>query len=63
MIERIQEARWEKAWALSKKYGDKSAVSFVDFSSFIVMKERGIAEALTADKHFHEVGLGFKKLF
>lgn len=38
-------------------------MSFVDFSSFIVMKEKGITEALTADKHFDEVGLGFKKLF
>lgn len=63
IIERIDEARWAKAWALSKKYHDKPDISFVDFSSFIVIKEAGITEVLTADKHFQDVGLGFKKLF
>jgi uncharacterized protein len=63
LIERIGEARWEKAWALSKKYQDKADVSFVDLTSFVVMKENGISEALTADKHYEEVGLGLKKLF
>jgi hypothetical protein len=63
MIERIGETRWTKAWTLSKKYHDKPNISFVDFTSFVVMKESGISEALTADKHFEEVGMGFKKLF
>ena len=34
-----------------------------DFSSFVVMKELGVSQVLTADKHFENVGLGFKKLF
>jgi hypothetical protein len=63
IIERINEARWEKAWILSKKYQDKPDISFVDFTSFVVMKEAGISEALTADKHYEDVGLGLKKLF
>lgn len=63
IIERIGETRWEKAWTLSKKYHDKPDISFVDFTSFAVMKETGISEALTADKHFEDAGLGFKKLF
>jgi predicted nucleic acid-binding protein len=63
LIERIDAKRWEKAWLLSKKYGDKPAISFVDFCSFTVMKERGITEALTADRHFEDVGMGFTKLF
>ncbi len=63
MLERIDEKRWEKAWALSKKYKDKPYISFFDFSSFIVMKELGISDVLTADKHFEEVGMRFKKLF
>jgi predicted nucleic acid-binding protein len=62
-IERIGEARWEKAWTLSKKYRDKPDISFVDFTSFVVMKEAGISEALTADKHYEDVGMGLKKLF
>ena len=62
IIERIGEARWEKAWALIKKYQDKPDISFVDFTSFVVMKEAGISEALTADKHYEDVGMGLKKL-
>lgn len=63
MLERIDEKRWEKAWELSKKYNDKPSISFVDFSSFVAMKELGVLNVLTLDKHFEEVGLGFKKLF
>lgn len=63
LLERIDARRWEKAWALSKKYGDKPAISFVDFCSFAVMKELGVSEVLTADRHFEDVGMGFKKLF
>ncbi len=63
VMERINEERWEKAWKMSKKYGDKPYISFFDFSSFVVMKELGVLQVLTADKHFEDVGLGFKKLF
>ena len=63
VLERIDERRWEKAWNLSKKYSDKPYISFFDFSSFVVMKEKGISDALTADSHFEEIGLGFRKLF
>lgn len=62
-LERINEKRWEKAWSMSRKYGDKPYISFFDLSSFVVMKEMGLKEVLTADRHFEEVGLGFKKLF
>lgn len=63
VLERINEKRWEKAWELSNKYNDKPYISFFDFSSFVVMKEIGISVVLTADRHFEEAGLGFKKLF
>lgn len=63
MLERINEKRWARAWELNKKYDDKPYISFVDFSSFVVMKELGISNVVTADKHFEEIGLGFKKLF
>lgn len=62
-IERIGEERWEAAWKLSKKFGDRPEISFVDFTSFVVMKELKITEALTADKHYELVGMGFRKLF
>ena len=63
ILERIDEKRWTKAWELSKKYNDKTSISFFDFTSFVVMKEIRISEALTNDKHFEEVGMGFRKLF
>lgn len=63
ILERIDEKRWNRAWEMCKKYHDKPYISFFDFSSFVVMKETGVHEVLTADKHFEEVGLRFKKLF
>lgn len=63
IIERIYENRWKKAWHLSKKYKGRHGISFFDFTSFIVMKETGITEVLTADRHFEEIGMGFRKLF
>jgi hypothetical protein len=63
IIEGINEERWERSWELTKRYYDKPYISFFDFSSFVVMKEIGVPDALTADKHFEEVGMGFKKLF
>ncbi len=48
---------------MKKTFFDKPYISFVDFSSFVLMKELGVSEALTADRHFEGIGLGFKKLF
>lgn len=63
VLERINETRWNKAWSLCKKYKGKPDISFVDFTSFIVMKDLAIIEALTNDRHFEEVGMGFRKIF
>jgi predicted nucleic acid-binding protein len=62
-IERIGEERWLAAWKLNKKFGDKPDISFADFTSFVVMKELRITEALTADRHYELIGMGLKKLF
>jgi len=51
------------AHADDKNHSDKPAISFVDFTSFVVMKELRLQEVATADKHFEEVGLRFTKLF
>ncbi|HAK87842.1 MAG: hypothetical protein A2077_06905 [Nitrospirae bacterium GWC2_46_6] len=63
ILEKIDEKRWIRAWELSKKYRDKSYISFFDLSSFVVMKELRIADVLTNDRHFEDVGMGFRKLF
>jgi predicted nucleic acid-binding protein len=62
-IERIGEERWLAAWEMSKKFADKPDISFADFTSFVVMKELRITEALTADRHYELVGMGLRKLF
>lgn len=63
IVEKISDDRWAAAWKLCKKLGDKPDISFVDITSFVVMKELKIYEALTADRHFEFVGMGFKRLF
>jgi uncharacterized protein len=63
LLEQVDAQRWKKSWEMSKKYSDKPAISFVDFTSFVIMKELRVQEAATADKHFEEVGLRFTKLF
>lgn len=62
-IERISEEQWSAAWRMSRKFSDKADISFTDFTSFVIMKELKISEALTADRHYELVGHGFKKLF
>ena len=54
-IVHIDEALDKKAWELLKKRLDKKW-SLVDAVSFIVMEERGMTEALTADHHFEQAG-------
>jgi uncharacterized protein len=45
------------------KFSDKSKISFTDFTSMVLMKKNGIDDVITADKHFNDVGMGFKVLF
>jgi hypothetical protein len=45
-----------KAWELLTQREDKEW-SLVDCSSFIIMKQRRINEALTNDHHFEQAGL------
>lgn len=63
LIERVGVERWAAAWKLCKKFSDKPDISFVDLTSFVVMKELKLVKALTADRHYELVGMGFKRLF
>ncbi|HXH70913.1 MAG TPA: PIN domain-containing protein [Pyrinomonadaceae bacterium] len=54
-IIRLDEILFEKAFELYKTHADKSW-GLVDCISFVVMKERGITDALTCDKHFSQAG-------
>ena len=53
---------WRKAFDLLKRYDDKPDISFVDFTSFVVMQELNITNVFTGDKHFEQVNLGFRLL-
>ena len=48
-------ALFRKGFALYCKYADKTW-GLVDCVSFIVMRETGITDALTNDKHFQQAG-------
>ncbi len=51
----IDIAAWDKAWDLLKTREDKTW-SLVDSTSFIVMEQFDIQEALTTDHHFEQAG-------
>jgi len=59
-LERITADRFERAWQMRQTYHDKPDISFVDFTSMVVMQDLGIADVFTGDSHFQQVNLGFR---
>jgi uncharacterized protein len=51
----IERYRFSAALAFFRKHADHH-YSFTDCTSFVVMRELGLREALTTDKHFAEAG-------
>jgi uncharacterized protein len=56
----VSPEQFQRAWQLRKKYQDKPGISFIDFTSFVVMRDLGITDVFTGDAHFQQVGLGFR---
>ncbi|MDN5850386.1 MAG: PIN domain-containing protein [Nitrococcus sp.] len=54
-IEWIGSSRFEQTKTFFRKYADHG-YSFTDCSSFVVMQELELTQALTTDKHFPEAG-------
>jgi uncharacterized protein len=54
--------QFQDAWQLRKKYHDKPSISFIDFTSFVLMRDLGIVEVFSGDAHFMQVGMGFRLL-
>lgn len=54
-VVRIDAELWADAWQLFKKYDDKE-FSFVDCTSFIVMRREHLIDAFTFDRHFEQMG-------
>jgi predicted nucleic acid-binding protein len=61
-LEWVSPERFEEAWELRKKFNDKPAISFVDFTSFVVARELGIVKIFTGDVHFRQTNMGFELL-
>ena len=55
----LTETLYQTGWQLYANRPDKDW-GLVDCISFVIMREQGLTEALTADRHFHQAG--FKKL-
>jgi len=62
IIERITSRRFAEAWQFRRKFQDKPKISFTDFTSMVVMRERDIKRIVTEDEHFVQVGLDFEKV-
>ena len=58
----VSPEQFRRAWQLRRKYADKPDISFIDFTSMVVMQDLGITEVFTGDAHFQQVGLGFRLL-
>ncbi|HEX5470449.1 MAG TPA: PIN domain-containing protein [Lacipirellulaceae bacterium] len=61
-MEKVSSRQFAAAWQLRKKYSDKPSISFVDFTSMVVMLDLGINDVFTGDKEFAQVNLGFRLL-
>ena len=51
----LSEALYQQAWTLFRQRPDKEW-GLTDCASFVLMQDRGITEALTADRHFRQAG-------
>lgn len=61
-VQEVTEARFSRTIELRKRFADKPRISFTDLSTMTIMRELGINDILTADRHFADVGLGFRPL-
>ena len=56
----VSAQQFRRAWQLRQQYHDKPDISFVDFTSIVVMQDLGIQDIFTGDAHFQQVNLGFR---
>jgi predicted nucleic acid-binding protein len=61
-IEEVTQARFSRTIELRKQFSDKPRISFTDLSTMAIMRELGVTDILTTDRHFTHVGLGLRTL-
>jgi predicted nucleic acid-binding protein len=59
---RITPEQFDLAIQLRLKFQDKPRISFTDLISMVVMREADVADILTEDDHFTQVGMAFQKV-
>jgi hypothetical protein len=52
----ISEEFADRSWQVFEHFNADKHWSFTDCSSYVVMKNKGIAEAFTFDRHFSQMG-------
>lgn len=60
LLVHVSSEQFHRAWQIRQKYDDKPDISFIDFTSMVVMQDLGIADVFTGDAHFRQVNLGFR---
>jgi predicted nucleic acid-binding protein len=61
-VQEVTRPRFFRTIELRRQFSDKPRISFTDLSTVAIMLELGITDILTADRHFTQVGLGFRAL-
>ena len=56
----ISPESFQLAWQMRQQYDDKPDISFVDFTSMVVMQDLQITDVFSGDSHFRQVNLGFQ---
>ena len=59
---RITPEQFDQAIDLRLRFQDKPRISFTDFVSMVLMRERDMTHILTEDDHFARVGMAFQKV-
>ena len=61
-IQEVTPARFSRTIELREQFSDKPRISFTDLSTMAIMRELGVTDILTADRHFTHVSLGLRAL-
>jgi predicted nucleic acid-binding protein len=59
-LEHVSPDQFRRSYDLRLRYDDKPDISFVDFTSMVMMQDLGVTDVFTGDGHFLQVNLGFQ---
>ena len=59
-IQEITQSRFQRAYDLRLKLRDKPDISFTDITTMVVAQDLNVLDILTGDRHFLQVGFGFR---